>query len=86
VRDGPRPGRWRGAASVGERPTFGRNLPNLEVYLLDFEGDLYGAEISVALVAFLRPELRFGSAEALVEQMHADVAETRLRLDAAGLP
>jgi riboflavin kinase / FMN adenylyltransferase len=85
VLDGPHRGRWQGAASVGERPTFGVNAPNLEVYLMDFAGDLYGAHLSVALVAFLRPELRFESAEALVAQMQADVAEARARLAAAGL-
>jgi riboflavin kinase / FMN adenylyltransferase len=85
VLDGRHRGRWRGAASVGERPTFGVNAPNLEVYLMDFDGDLYGARLSVALVAFLRPELRFESAEALVDQMRADVAEARARLAGAGL-
>ncbi len=59
VLDGPHAGRWPGAANLGERPTFGANAPNLEVYLLDFDGDLYGATLSVALVAFLRPELKF---------------------------
>jgi riboflavin kinase / FMN adenylyltransferase len=85
VLGGPRAGRYRGAASIGVRPTFGVNRPNLEVYLLDFGGDLYGAELSVALVGFLRPEARFDTAEALVAQMHADVAEARRRLDAAGV-
>ena len=37
------PGRYRGVASIGVRPTFGGTAPNLEVYLLDFDGDLYGA-------------------------------------------
>jgi riboflavin kinase / FMN adenylyltransferase len=82
VLDGPHAGRWRGAASIGERPTFGVNRPNLEVYLMDFGGDLYGAEVSVALVGFLRPEARFERIEALIEQMHADVAEARARLEA----
>jgi riboflavin kinase/FMN adenylyltransferase len=80
VLTGPHRGRYEGAASLGVRPTFGGGRPNLEVYLLDFDGDLYGAELSVALVAFLRPELRFESAEALVARMHADVAEARARL------
>lgn len=84
VLDGPHAGRYLGAASIGERPTFGENRPNLEVHLLDFEGDLYGARISVALVAFQRPEARFDSADALVAQMHADVAEARALLVAAG--
>jgi len=80
VFDGPHRGRYRGAASLGVRPTFGGDRPNLEVYLFDFSGDLYGAEISVALVAYLRPELTFADAEALVAQMHRDVDEARERL------
>jgi riboflavin kinase/FMN adenylyltransferase len=80
VLDGPHAGRHLGAASIGVRPTFGENAPNLEVHLLDFDGDLYGAEISVALVAWLRPELRFDGVEALVAQMRADVADARARL------
>ena len=80
VLDGPHAGRYRGAASIGVRPTFGASAPNLEVYLLDFEGDLYGAQVSVALVAWLRPELKFDVIEPLVAQMQADVAEVRARL------
>ena len=57
------------------------NAPNLEVYLLDFDGDLYGEALSVALVAYLRPELRFDAVEPLVEQMQSDVAEARAALD-----
>jgi riboflavin kinase/FMN adenylyltransferase len=80
VLDGPHAGRWAGAASLGERPTFGVNAPNLEVHLLDFAGDLYGAAISVALVAFLRPEARYDDVAALVDQMRRDVAAVRVRL------
>jgi riboflavin kinase/FMN adenylyltransferase len=83
VLDGPHRGRYRGAASIGVRPTFGISAPNLEVYLLDFDGDLYGAELSVALVAFLRPELRFDGVEPLIAQMQADVEETRAVLAGA---
>ena len=57
-----------------------RQAPNLEVYLLDFDGDLYGAALSVALVAFQRPELMFDAAAPLVAQMRDDVAEARSRL------
>lgn len=67
--------------SVGVRPTFhddGRIL--VEVYLLDWDGDLYDAELSVELGTRLREERRFGSIEALVEQMRADEAEARRRL------
>jgi riboflavin kinase/FMN adenylyltransferase len=80
VLTGPMRGRYRGVASIGVRPTFGDNRPNLEVHLIDFEGDLYGAELSVALVAFQRPELRFDDVGALVGQMEADTVEARDRL------
>jgi riboflavin kinase / FMN adenylyltransferase len=80
VLDGPNRGRYRGVASIGVRPTFGESRPNLEVFLFDFAGDLYGAELSVALVAFQRPELRFEGVGALVAQMEADAEEARGRL------
>ena len=77
VFEGPHQGRYDGAASIGSRPTFGENIPNLEVYLLDFEGDLYGTEVSVALVAYLRGEEKFDGIEPLIAQMHVDVARCR---------
>ena len=80
VLDGPHRGRHEAVASIGVRPTFGGGAPNLEVHLLDFDGDLYGAALSVALVGFQRPELAFDGAEPLVAQMHADLAEARARL------
>ena len=80
VLDGPNAGRWIGAANLGERPTFGASAPNLEVYLLDFDGDLYGRPLSVALVSFLRPEHKFDDVATLVAQMRRDVAECRARL------
>jgi riboflavin kinase / FMN adenylyltransferase len=80
VLDGPHRGRHAGVASIGVRPTFGGGEPKLEVCLLDFDGDLYGAELSVALVAFQRPELRFDGAAPLIAQMQADAAEARARL------
>lgn len=84
VLDGPRAGSYRGVASLGVRPMFGRNAPNLEVHLFDFAGDLYGAHLSVALVAFQRPEARFESLPALVAQMDADAAEARRLLAGLG--
>lgn len=77
ILDGPHEGRYRGAASIGLRPTFGVNIANLEVFIFDFTGDLYGATISVALVEFQRPEEKFDSLEALIEQMDADCIESR---------
>lgn len=77
VLDGPHKGSYHGAASIGMRPTFGVNIPNLEVYIFDFSGDLYGAAISVALVAFQRPEEKFDTLEDLITQMDADCVESR---------
>lgn len=82
VLDGPHAGRHGGAASIGVRPTFGIHAPNLEVHLFDFSGDLYGAEISVALVSFIRGEERFDDVDALIARMHEDCAEARRRLAA----
>ena len=77
VLTGPYAGRYGGAASVGVRPTFGANHANLEVFLFDFSGDLYGEELSVALVAYQRPELKFDNLQALITQMDADCIEAR---------
>ena len=53
------------------------NRPNCESHLFDFKGDLYGTHLSVALVAYLRPEEKFDSLEALITQMDADSARAR---------
>ena len=72
VQDGPHKGAYHGAASIGVRPMFGENSPNLETFIFDFSGDLYGASLSVALVDFLRPEEKFDDVEDLIEQMQKD--------------
>ena len=77
VRDGPHKGSYHGAASVGVRPMFNGEVPNIETFLFDFTGDLYGATLSVALVDYLRPELKFDSLEALITQMDADCVDAR---------
>ena len=81
VLDGPHRGGYRGVASLGVRPMFGVNAPNLETHLFDFSGDLYGAGLSVALVDFQRPELVFDGLDALIAQMDADSAQARRTLD-----
>ena len=77
VLTGPQTGSYLGAASLGVRPMFGVNTPNLETYLLDFQGDLYGQQLSVALIDYLRPEMRFDGLPALMDQMARDVAQSR---------
>ncbi|MCL3882013.1 bifunctional riboflavin kinase/FAD synthetase [Marivita sp. GX14005] len=81
ILDGPHAGSYQGAASIGVRPMFGENRANLETYIFDFSGDLYGATVSVALVDFLRPEIKFESVSALVDQMHKDCMRARTILD-----
>ncbi len=77
VRDGPHAGSYDGAASIGVRPMFGENRPNCETFIFDFSGDLYGATVSVALVSYLRPELKFDGLDALIAQMDSDCATAR---------
>lgn len=82
VLDGPHKGRYQGAASVGVRPMFDGEKPNIETFLFDFKGDLYGATLSVALVDYLRGEEKFDNLDALITQMDADCAQARAILDA----
>jgi riboflavin kinase / FMN adenylyltransferase len=77
VLTGAHAGSYDGAASVGIRPMFGENAPNLETFLFDFDGDLYGEHLSVAFIDYLRPEEKFDSLEALVKQMDQDCARAR---------
>jgi riboflavin kinase/FMN adenylyltransferase len=66
------------AVSIGVRPTFETGRGELiEAYLLDFEGDLYGSTLRLDFLERLRGERRFDTAQALIEQMHRDVARTR---------
>ncbi|SMF80845.1 FMN adenylyltransferase /riboflavin kinase [Tistlia consotensis] len=72
---------WRpGVANLGINPMFELPEPLLETHLFDFEGDLYGRHLRVALIDYLRPEARFESVEKLVEQMAADSARARATL------
>ena len=68
---------YMAATNVGVRPTFGETERIVEAFILDFDGDLYGSEISVEFIERLRNEQRFDTTEALVAQMHRDVERTR---------
>lgn len=83
VRVGRGTERFDGVASFGRRPTFDNGAPLLEVFLFDFQGDLYGAELDVAFISFIRDELKFDSVEALVTRMNEDSARARADLAAA---
>ena len=77
IQDGPYQGTYKGAASLGVRPMFGENTPNIETYIFDFYGDLYGTHLSIALVEFLRPELKFDGLDPLIDQMAKDCDQAR---------
>ncbi|MCP3880563.1 MAG: bifunctional riboflavin kinase/FAD synthetase [Sulfitobacter sp.] len=77
VLEGPQAGRYHGVASLGVRPMFGENKANLETFIFDFKGDLYGKHVSVALVDHLRGEEKFDSLDALITQMDADSVQAR---------
>lgn len=62
--------------NIGSRPTVEGHQVRAESWLLDFEGDLYGREITLEFHKFLRPEQKFGSLEELKEQIQADAAQT----------
>lgn len=81
VLDGPHKGSYHGAASLGVRPMFGENRANLETFIFDFKGDLYGSTLSVGLVKFLRPEMKFEGLESLIAQMDADCDKARKVLE-----
>jgi riboflavin kinase/FMN adenylyltransferase len=66
-----------GVASLGVRPTFDPPQELLETHLLDFDGDLYGRRIEVALHAFIRDEKKFDDIDALVAHMKDDEAQAR---------
>ena len=78
-------GRFQGAAYLGTRPTFDNGPPVLEVFLFDFDGDLYGRRIEVSFVAFIRPDRRFDGMEALMVQMDEDCRKAQQILSAAPL-
>jgi riboflavin kinase/FMN adenylyltransferase len=75
--------RFDGVASFGRRPTFDNGAPLLEIFLFDFDGDLYGATLDVAFISFIRDELKFDSVEALVARMDEDSIRARVALAAA---
>ena len=76
--------RYEGVASFGRRPTFDNGAPLLEVFLFDFSGDLYGQQMDVAFIGWIRQEAKFDSVEALVAQMDKDSGLARETLARSG--
>jgi riboflavin kinase/FMN adenylyltransferase len=77
----------KGVANLGRRPTVNDGSEaRLEAHLFDYAGDLYGQTLSVALIAFLRPERKFESFAALQAQILTDASDARALLDQAAAP
>ncbi len=69
---------YKGVTNVGSRPTFGDGTHiTVETYLLDFAGDLYGQEMQVELVKFLRPEQKFASVDELKQSVLKDIENVK---------
>ena len=68
---------FKAATNLGVRPTFkGNTAPSVEAHLLDFSGDLYGQVIQLEFITRLRGEQKFTNIQALIEQIHRDIADT----------
>ena len=71
-----------GVANLGIRPSFDPPVELLEPFFFDFDGDLYGQTIEVALIDYIRPEAKFDDLDALKVQMDADAEKARALLGA----
>jgi riboflavin kinase / FMN adenylyltransferase len=76
--------RYDGVANFGRRPMFDSGVVLLEVFLFDFDGDLYGQRMDVAFIAWIREEKMFGSLDQLVEAVKDDSQKARAALARAG--
>ncbi len=70
-------GFYAAATNLGVNPSFGGDTPSLEAHMLDFEGDLYGKDLRLYFLSFIRPEQKFDSIDALKAQIGKDVQNTR---------
>jgi len=68
---------YQGVANLGYRPTFGGTKAVLEVHLFEFSGSLYGQRLEVTFLHQLRDEIKFATIEALIAQIHADIAAAK---------
>jgi riboflavin kinase/FMN adenylyltransferase len=74
---------WPAACNIGPNPTFGEQARKVEAHLIGFAGDLYGQSVELDLVDRLRATRRFASRDDLLEQVRADVDQTRRLIEAS---
>jgi len=75
---------YKAIVNIGVRPTFGNGKRTVEVYLFNFEGNLYGNHLTIDLVDKIRPEMKFSSAIALSEQIKKDIEQAEAILAREG--
>ena len=68
---------YRSVTNIGKRPTFGDNERNVEIYVIDFQGDLYGKELKLDIVDLLRGEKKFDSPDDLKRQITEDITRAK---------
>jgi riboflavin kinase / FMN adenylyltransferase len=76
--------RYDAVANFGRRPMFDTGVVLLEIFLFDFSGDLYGHSLDVAIIAWIRPELKFDAVEDLIRRMDEDCRLAHMGLKRAG--
>jgi riboflavin kinase/FMN adenylyltransferase len=76
---------WGAVTNVGVRPTFENQpvQPRVETHILNFQDEIYGQEVDLEFLAYLRDEARFPNPQALVEQIHKDILQARKILDSS---
>ena len=77
VRVGVGGARYDGVANFGRRPMFDTGTVLLEIFLFDFSGDLYGAALDCAFIAWIRPEMSFPTVDDLIRRMGQDTSQAR---------
>jgi riboflavin kinase/FMN adenylyltransferase len=73
--------RHQAATSIGIRPTFGLTQRLVEVFVMDFSGDLYGKTVGVEFITKVRDQEKFDGLDALIKQINQDVDDCRQVLD-----
>ena len=68
---------WTAVVSIGDKPTFGGARNVVEAYILDFQRSIYGEQLGLRHWRFVRDQVRYDGAVALVEQMRRDVEAVR---------
>ena len=76
---------YESVTNIGRRPTFGNNERMVEVYVLDYHGDLYGHELKIDIIERFRAEKRFATADELKQQMAEDVKQGRVILNSTDI-